>query len=244
MRINDVSTIPLLCVALTVFWLWLGVRSLRHGSIAREEFAALIAWLFVLGLWGVTSARFAHSGFYDSATFLSLLPGLWWPLIPMLLTGCMMVAVPFRRALFAVVGRHSRALVAIHALRIAAIGGVLKGLNGLLPPSFALSIGIPDLVIGVSALGFAVFWPKNGWPPRALIAWNVLGVVVILPAPLLAQMGLPGPLYVFASDPDARALFDYPMVLAPTLIVPLLMTMNAIHATVLWLQRSSGVARE
>jgi cellobiose-specific phosphotransferase system component IIC len=44
--------------------------------------------------------------------------------------------------------------------------------------------------------------------------------------------------------PDGRALFEFPMVLAPTLIVPGFVTMNAIQATVVWLQmRHAKAAR-
>lgn len=49
---------------------------------------------------------------------------------------------------------------------------------------------------------------------------------------------------MFTDMPDGRALFEFPMVLAPTVVVPLFVTMNAIQATVVWLHmRRAKVAR-
>lgn len=122
----------------------------------------------------------------------------------------------------------------MHALRIAAVGGVAKGFAGVLPASFAFPVGIPDLLFGVSTLLIGVFWPNGGLSRRTLIVWNIVGIAVILPAaPLLMQMGLPGPLYTLTSAPDARGLFEFPLVLAPTLIVPFFIFTNAVHASVL-----------
>ena len=51
---------------------------------------------------------------------------------------------------------------------------------------------------------------------------SIVGAIAVVPgANLVAQMGLPGPMMVFTKEPTSAALFVYPMVLAPTLIVPL-----------------------
>ena len=231
---TTVSTLPFLCGALAAFWLWLGIRSFARGHIGTAGLVSVLVWIACLAAWGVVTARWALSGYYRSAEFYSLLPGLWWPMIPAFITVGILALPPFRRALHAIASHNARSLVMVQALRIAAIGGVLKGLSGLLPPSFALPVGIPDMLFGLSALALAVLWPTKGRPTRTLIAWNLIGIAVILPAPILMQLGLPGPLHIFTSTPDARALFEYPMVLAPTLVVPLFITMNAIHAAVLW----------
>lgn len=233
---QSVSSLPFLCAGLAAFWIWLGVHSYLRGHINMAGLVSIAFWITSLTAWGVTSVYLALNGTYTSASFYAVMPGLWWPMIPAVITVVHLALPSFRTALFAVVSQNSRALICIQALRIAAIGGVVKGFNGVLPPSFALPVGIPDMVFGLSALALTVLWPKEGWAPRTLIAWNLIGLGVILPAPLLMQLGLPGPFHVFTSSPDARALFEYPMVLAPTLVVPLFITLNAIHATVLWMK--------
>jgi len=237
---HAISTTPLLTAALLMFWIGLSLRSFNRGAISFAALLTVLIWLTSLGAWGVGTARWATNGYYDSPEFLALLPGLWWPLAPTVITAGLLALPAFRSALYTVISEHSRAFVWAQALRVAAIGGVLKGMNGLLPPSFALPVGIPDFLFGLSALGLAAFWPKGGWSPRTLIIWNLIGMAVIMPAPVLMQMGLPGPLQLFTSAPDANALFDYPMVLAPTLIVPLFITMNGLHAAVLWLGAEQG----
>lgn len=233
-----VSTLPFLCAALAAFWIWLGARSFRRGHIGIAGLMSIVVWIAALAAWGFVTARWSLDSTYTSKQFYALMPGLWWPMIPAFITLALLALPVFRNTLYAVVSRNSRPMVLIHALRIAAIGGVVKGLNGLLPPSFALPVGIPDLLFGLSALMLGLLWKGDGLSSRTLIAWNLLGFAVIMPAPILMQLGLPGPFHAFTVIPDARALFDYPMVLAPTLVVPVFITMNAIHAVVLWMEAS------
>lgn len=234
---NSFSTVPLLCALLLLFWLYQGFRTARSGTISLNGLVLLTLWLAILGAWGVVSMKLALSGYYGGDGLLRLLPGLWVPVIPIAATALFAAMPLFRKTILAMVLRHPKAQVLAHVARVTAIGGVYKGFNGLLPASFALPVGIPDALFGLSALALVILWPKDGWTPRVLMIWNLAGIAVILPAaPLLMQMGLPGPLHVFTSLPDARTLFHYPMVLAPTLIVPLFITMNAFNVVALWVQ--------
>ena len=70
------------------------------------------------------------------------------------------------------------------------------------------------------------------------MAWNLIGAAVIVPAaPILLQLGLPGPLQVFTGLPDARAVFTYPMSIAPMIGVPLFVMVNLWVAWRLWERR-------
>jgi hypothetical protein len=119
-------------------------------------------------------------------------------------------------------------------MRIAAIGGVVKAANGILPQSFVYPIGIPDLMFGLLSLALALSYSRQRYSATTLIRWNLLGMAVLMAAPVLMQLGLPGPLHILNSQPDARTLFEFPMVLAPTLVVTLLFFLNGWHAWVLW----------
>ncbi|RYC10952.1 hypothetical protein EUU22_15485 [Ciceribacter ferrooxidans] len=231
------SATPLLAALLGGFWLSAALIVRSRGHIGGIELATVALWLCSLAVLGIAIAQLSVGGFFRKEGFFAVLPGFWVPMIPFAISGALLLGVPaFRRALWAI-GAHlpARAMVLIHGLRIAAIGGVAKGFAGVLPASFALPVGIPDLLFGASALLVGVLWPKGGLSRRTLIVWNIIGIAVIVPsAPLLMQMGLPGPLYTFARAPDARVLFEFPLVLAPTLIVPLFIFTNAVHAAVLW----------
>ena len=71
--------------------------------------------------------------------------------------------------------------------------------------------------------------PESIFPRTALT--ERFGKPVIVPAaPLLLQLGLPGPLQVFAGQPDARVVFSFPMSIAPMIGVPLFVLANLLVA--------------
>ena len=53
-------------------------------------------------------------------------------------------------------------------------------------------------------------------------------------APIVLQLGLPGPMQLFTGLPDARAVFAYPMSIAPMIGVPLFVLLNLGAAWRLW----------
>ena len=239
------STTPFLFLALVAFWISAAEASRRCGDLTTAEAGSIYVWLVLMTAWGGATAGLALSGAYHSTTFFRVLPGFWVSLIPLALSVTLLAIWPaFRAALWGIAARTSpRAFILVQALRIAAIGGVYKAFHHALPTSFVYPVGIPDLLFGLSALALTFPRGNSGYSRRTLIIWNIMGLAVIMPAPLLMQMGLPGPLYTFTTSPDARALFEFPMVLAPTLVVPLFIFTNAAHATVLWLETKYSAAR-
>ena len=70
---------------------------------------------------------------------------------------------------------------------------------------------------------------------RSFFYWNLVGLLIIVPtAPIVLQLGLPGPLQLFDSLPDTRAVFTYPMSIAPVMGVPLFALVNLGAAWRLW----------
>jgi hypothetical protein len=230
------SSVPLTSAIYGATWLWLSHRAVARNFITGYQRWLVVCWIFVLSIWGGASAFLAVSGFYSSAAFLALLPGLWWVLIPMAVTASFAAMPAFRGGLIEIVRQEPKAIIALQVLRITAIGSVFKAANGLLPVWFAGPIGVLDALFGLSAIWLLTTWPKDGRSPRQLIVWNAAGVALLFATPLMIQMGLPGPLYILTSLPDASALFEYPMVLAPTLIVPLFLVASVIQILVLWQQ--------
>lgn len=239
------SSIPLIFLAIAGFWVWATESAYSRHKITARQRKSIWLWLLALALWGAMTTSLAVSGFYRSEVFLNLLPGFWVPLAPVLISLILLLIWPrLRSALFEVTAQTSpRAFMLLHAVRIAAIGGVFKAHQGLLPPSFAYPIGIPDLLFGLLSLLLALNYPRIAPDRRTIIAWNGLGMLSLMAAPVLMQMGLPGPLYVFQTQPDARSLFDFPMVLAPTLVVTWMFFINAWHSYVLWRYTATPAAR-
>lgn len=230
------SSVPLLFAVIVAFWLWAARSSLRRGELTAGHERSIHVWLGLLAAWAVMTTLLATSGAYRTASFYALLPGLWVPLAPVALSLVLLWLWPdFRSALWALTASTDpRAFLWLHATRIAAIGGVIKGTQGLLPASFAFPIGIPDLIFGLISLVMALAYHRLRPGRAVLIAWNLAGMGVLMLAPVFMQLGLPGRFYTFTAQPDATALFEFPMVLAPTLVVTLLFFTNGWHAFTLW----------
>ena len=230
-------SVPVLAVVVLGAVANLARRSLRSGVIetttARHYYALVVAW----AVWGVVSAALALSGAYTSQKFYALMPGLWLPFVPvMIFAAYFALSGPFRDGLGKVIDHTPlHWLVYFQALRISAVGTAFETARGKFPESFELFVGVPDLLFGLSALYVGRHVRRASIGRRGVAVWNLVGAVVIVPsANVVAQMGLPGPMMVFATEPTAAALFVYPMVLAPTLIVPLFVLFNLLTAQHLW----------
>jgi hypothetical protein len=122
-----------------------------------------------------------------------------------------------------------------HGLRIAALGTAYKTILGQFPAYFEILVGIPDLLFGLSAFWIVRKAKRGEIDEKGFMVWNLVGALIIVPsAPILLQLGLPGPVQVFTSLPDARAVFTYPMSIAPMIVVPLFVLINFWVAWRLW----------
>ena len=128
-----------------------------------------------------------------------------------------------------------------HALRITALGTAAKTAGGEFPLYFEILVGIPDLLFGISALWIAHRARQGLLSESTFLRWNLLGALIIVPsAPILLQLGLPGPLQVFTALPDARAVYAYPMSIAPMIGVPLFVLVNLAVAWRFWERSRAG----
>ena len=204
------------------------------ARIADVSWRPIITVIAIFSLWGLLSTRLALSGVYDSQGFLSLLPGLWLPTIPIFLGLFLFFYLPTIQRSFLEIARHVpvQAFVAIQAIRITALGTLIKTLQGQFPVSVELAIGLTDLAYGVSALLLYRLAKAQRLSSDAIALWHIVGIlIVIIPGELAIQTALPGPLEVFAIAPTASVMLDYPMVLAPSLVVPIFFLLNALGAT-------------
>ncbi len=196
----------------------------RHVNIV--PIYAYLLWLTAFGaLTSVLGAR----GVYVSEQILKTFPGFW-------LLSVTIIAAVLPVVMFPSVRVGLRQIVDVtpwhwfayfHGLRIAALGTAYKTMIGEFPAYFEYFVGIPDLFFGISAFWIARRAKRSELTERSFLLWNLLGVLVIVPlAPILLQLGLPGPLQVFTSVPDTRATLTYPMSIAPVFGVPIFVLVN------------------
>jgi hypothetical protein len=230
------SLAPILLFVELAFFFGLAWRAHRLGGV-RSEGVAVGLYLAWVSVYGIATSAIGARGYFVSDDLLRWLPGFWLQLVSV---GACVAPVALCRG----VRNGLRRIVDItpwhwlayfHGMRVAAIGTAFKTIAGEFPAYFALLVGVPDLAFGISALWMGRKAQRGQVSRRGFLRWNLVGAFVIVPAaPILLQLGLPGPVQVFADLPDARAVFTYPMSIAPMIGVPLFVLVNLGVAWRLW----------
>jgi hypothetical protein len=199
------------------------------GKISEGQYKQIKLILVVLTLWGGLSTYLGMSGYYQSESFLSSLPGFWITQIAVLIVMIpWIVSNSLRQGIDQVVDQTPLYLImGFEGLRILAIGGIYKGYIGEFSPFYAKYIGIPDFLYGVTTLIAAVLIYRGIWKERSAIIINLIGFIIIVPfGMILINVGLPGAMFMIEESPSLKTIFEFPMALAPTLVVPLFVIVN------------------
>jgi hypothetical protein len=119
-------------------------------------------------------------------------------------------------------------LIAVNTWRIGGIAFLWGMTQGLLDPAFAIPAGVGDILIGVTAIPFAIFlWKGYSWSKYALVVWSVLGIADLVNAITLGVITNP--------DFQTSTMATFPWILVPTVAVP---TALALHGIVLYRLRN------
>jgi uncharacterized membrane protein len=113
-------------------------------------------------------------------------------------------------------------LIGLQIFRILSILVLIQFALDALPAPFALPVGMGGILIGFSALLVADFYdPQKVWSRRLAIGWNWVGIVDLTLAIVLGLFTSPIRVQFLALDAPNRLITDLPMVLFPTIIVPI-----------------------
>jgi hypothetical protein len=119
-------------------------------------------------------------------------------------------------------------LIAAQTWRIVGIAFLWGMTQGLLDPAFAIPAGVGDILIGVTAIPFAIFLLKGySWSKYAVVVWSVLGIADLVMAISLGQLTSP--------DFGTSIMTTFPWILIPTVAVP---TTLALHVITLYRLRN------
>ncbi len=225
----QITTLPALIItqfALILIFSW---RARKQGFIEPRGLLYIVIGLALLSIWAVTVTWFAKSGTFATDSFLASWPALWLTGIAVLIVEIPMV---FSKKVKETINKIIDAtplhwLVAFHGFRILAIGSILKAHSGEFAWYFGMFIGIPDFIFGVTAIILLPLVYAGKISEKFIAIWNYLGALIIVPTALiLMQLGLPGPLQQFTATPTIATIFEFPMVLAPTVCVPVFAMAN------------------
>lgn len=223
---NSLSSLPVLTVLLYGFIWYLNANLFKRGLINLAERHSVSMLMLVLLGWGFYIGYQADKGALIRPDFQALLPGYWMPFVPVLITLCMLgLYSPLRTALIRLVDHtNSHWLSGIHILRVLAVGSLIKASAGIFPQEFAWYVGIPDLIFGLSAIPVTLLALNDRLGSRFLAGWHLMGALVIL----VPTFGL---MHIHMTSPLYYKLFEYPMALAPMLVVPTFVMLNLMAAS-------------
>lgn len=230
----DSPSVPFLVATALCALVASGRRARSLGTISTSEVRACSILLAVLCAWIVASSTLAISRVYLDERALRVLPLLCGFLVPVSIVAAALRFDPMLRSgvLSIVESLPLSWLIGVQAIRITAIGTIIKYLNGDLPGHFILPVGVPDFAVGLTALPMAWWASRNPASARSsLIVWNLIGASIFLSAGILMHVSMPGPVQLFTSGPTTQTLFEFPLVLVPTFLVPCFV---GLHLACLW----------
>jgi hypothetical protein len=180
----------------------------------------LAAWFGVAG--SVASAEGFRSAPDRFPTIVAAL------LVPLAVGfGALWLVEPFRRML---ADPHLQPfLIAMQTYRVAGVGFLLLVVAGQLPAIFGVPAGLGDILVGLTAPGAAAAL-QQGRVSRA-VAWNVLGLLDLALALTLGVGTGPSALHFIGATASSQALSLFPLVIAPSFVVPLDIWL---HSVSLW----------
>ncbi len=218
-----VSIVPVLVIIVFIFCVGITRRAKTNQSINAAEARSVYALLLAFLGWTVITVVLGIKGTHIS--LMEHIPVLWQACVPVVLaTIGLIFSRTLRNGLRGIVATTPRHwLVFVHALRIGAIGGVMKGIKGEVTSEFVFWIGIPDFLFGVSALIVGWLLLRNAVSHRFLIIWNSVGAALILLPTFI-------PMNYWMNEAGFVFIFEFPMVLAPSIVVPIFILLNLLMA--------------
>lgn len=201
-----------------------GVSSWLVANLGRK--AALPVALVLAGIAAVDLVMGSRGAFYFSPQ--SRVPYLPIGIALPLLSGAIgLAAFPALRE--AVQRIPQERLVGINALRVLGVMFVALYLQGLLPAAFALTAGIGDILVGMSALVISARMRRGDASVKSsAVVWNLAGILDLVVALTLGFLSSTSPLRLVFENPPSDAVTLLPMVLIPVFAVPIFLMLHAV----------------
>ena len=230
----NVSVLPIFVILIFIFCIGITRRARRNRSINVAEERSVYALLLAFFAWTVIAVVLGIKGIHIS--LMEQIPLLWQSFVPIvLLTIGLIFSRTLRSGLLGIVEYTPwHWLVFAHALRIGAIGSVMKGIKGDITSSYVFWIGIPDFLFGLSALVVGWLLLRNGVSHSFLLIWNLVGASLILLPTFI-------PMNYWMNEPGFVFIFEFPMVLAPSIVVPIFIFLNLLMAWRIFEMRSERI---
>ncbi len=217
------SILPIFIAFVFIFCIAITRRARSHEFIRAAEARSVYLLLLTFFAWTLIAVAMGIRGTHIE--LMQQIPLLWQALVVVVLWSTAFTFSSTLRSGLRVIATSTPGhwLIFVHALRIGALGGIIKGIQGEVTSKFVFWVGIPDFLFGVSALIVGWLLLRNAIGPRFLITWNLVGfALIVLPTFV--------PTTYWMSEPGFSFIFEFPMILAPSVVVAMFVSLNLLHA--------------
>ena len=213
-----IGTTATVCVVL-----WRGALTAGLGRRTATRVATVTA--IVWAAWAMTSASLADTDVLRFAPERKL-PGLAVAVIAGLAVAFLITRVP---PVARILARPDAlwGLTLPQVFRPVGVVFLVAMALGRLPAVFALPAGLGDIAIGIEA-AFVVRALRRGVVGRRTAWLNILGLADLIVAFGIGYATAPGPFRLLFSSPSTEAISTLPLVLIPTAVVPLAVTLHVL----------------
>ena len=228
------SIVPLFVLLVFAFCIFITHRARRDEAMSEIETRSVYIFIGGLFLWTVAAAFLGLRGIHSSPELLDRVPFLWQAFVAVAMWMAMYIFSSTLRGALNGLADSTPAtwLVFVQALRIGALGSIMKATRGEITSDYPLWVGIPDFLFGASAIVVGLLeLRKPGSYRKTLVAWSITGAAIIL----LPTFGL---MPYWMNEPGFTFIFEFPMVMAPSIIVPIFILLNFLLA---WKAMRQGV---
>jgi hypothetical protein len=201
--------------------LWAGVaraaRTLGFPPAARTSL--LVRTGALLGGWIGLAAWLGARGIFRGQVS-SLFPILAVAIVLPVIAGLAVIATS-RTARQLLDATPASLLIGVQVYRILGAEFLVLLAQGRMPSAFAVPAGYGDVMVGATALVVAALYQADSdrWRPLAIL-WNLVGLADLVVAVTMGALTAPGPLQRFALDAPNVLITTLPLVLVPTVLVP------------------------
>jgi hypothetical protein len=196
----------------------------QRADLGRRRAALLTGGAaIVLGAWFAASALIADHGWYHTHL------GRQVPWMPIAIAGflgtlLLLSRLPLVASALAAPGSQQRLLLP-HSFRVEGVVFLLAVASGRLPALLGLPAGLGDITTGIAALFVTRLLMRrtSANTNRALVWFNAFGLTDLVTALTIGALTLFG---LVAVTPSAAPISELPLVLIPTVAVPMLFTLH------------------
>jgi hypothetical protein len=206
-------------------WVMLRDGALAAGLGRRTATRVPIAMGIVWAAWVVASALLADAGVFGFAPTRAV-PPIPFGVMAGLAVALLLTRVPTARRILAQPDALWR-LTLPQMFRPVGAAFLVAMALGQLPAVFALPAGLGDIAIGVEA-AFVARALRRGVVGRGAVWLNILGLADLVVAFGIAFTAAPGPGRLLLVSPSTDAISTLPLVLIPTTVVPLAVTLHVL----------------